>query len=379
MRPNRHSKLMALSARNRRTAYFLTVGALALSIAVSAPVAPAQTTRTQKAKPVRSHFTTSLIRTGSGFEIRSRLEPAVTINLIALQNKTDLRRRDINFPSKTASVSWTSGTLKIAVKREKLYTTDFHEIPTSPRLRSRADIRDTIQNHENRGASVLSGYQVFDQTAYLLVRWEEADGTPWLEALVKLKLDDADPRPQVLTVLPGLSFASTAVPNVLGRNGSTLVALLRKPNEPDQPWGRWDFHLDDSTQNFAQLGSHPKFAKVEANGSASFIDQTSDGGYRSGIIYPNGTTQRLVFESDYPISVPLLSRGKVLETTDDKGRNFLVSLATGSVSYLNPGTSVIATQAGILLVSKLENPDQAMLLDPDTLAVLAKWEPKTPE
>lgn len=101
------------------------------------------------------------------------------------------------FRKDDAYAVWDSRGLNIR-KGERLKTTRLPEIALSPRIFTQDEIAYTrlmiALNLRQPWATGVVGARRIASKAYFLVRWDDSEGNPWLEALVSVDLSEAKPR-----------------------------------------------------------------------------------------------------------------------------------------------------------------------------------------
>jgi len=113
------------------------------------------------------------------------------------------------------------------------YSTHLAEIPVSPKLFEKDEILENVAlikgGKRFRSATALSGAIRVGKEVFMLVRWDDADKNPWLEALFRVDLNESKPKPMLLGRFAGLSQArSTIEDRLFVRGGKLSVVAAQK-------------------------------------------------------------------------------------------------------------------------------------------------------
>ncbi|MCG9895092.1 MAG: hypothetical protein MH204_06420 [Fimbriimonadaceae bacterium] len=234
-----------------------------------------------------------------------------------------------------------------------------------------AETRRKIASGERQaGFTALSGYEYLGTTLYLLLRWEERSGEPWLEAVVALPMDSERVQPRLLGRFPGFSYAQGNVDDRLDFHSGFLALIGRR----DGQWGLARMNPSTTETSYSPFGPAVDGVRISEGGGHAY-------GFRSA----NGLTS--VIEADL---IRLQSRlvaeveGTVrrivwpffLETREGTAP-VLRNLRTGAVLRPRWGSQYEWTSAGLLVWSPELEPDRAQLLDGSDFRTLASWT-KTP-
>lgn len=231
-------------------------------------------------------------------------------------------------------------------------------IAVSPKVQAKEGIAATFKTKRARAASGLSGARRVGSLVYLLPRWDDADGKPWLEALLVVDLGKPHPKPRLLGPFGGLSLGRGRMDDRLGLEGGTLTAAV---NDADA-WGVATY--DPKRERF---GFRPRGVHLFALEGDRIIEATAYGTTLAGRQAGGRTIPWM--ETRGPAEfVP--GAGSVLVRTGDRLRNAV----TGAELRLAPDAEVRRSSAGLLVFWPAAAPRSARLIDPMRFEERARWE-----
>ncbi len=282
-------------------------------------------------------------------------------------------------PKQSYGVGFSAGHVKMTWDQRGLtiksigkpYRTEFRDVPTSPRLRPRKDIRLTLVQAHTQGrkltASALSGWQEQGSDVYLLVRWQDKPGYAWLEALERIDLGQSIPRPETLAILPGVSFSAKAVDSNLLRIGQDLVAYVHSGTT----WGRWSFNTATQKSSYLKLGENPKYINGLKNGEVQAIEKTPYGSFNASLL--NGISGVRLCHEEFermPKFVNPLLAGVVEVGTEKKE---LVNIETGATKTVPSDSQYAVVKGDLLLWTGGDQPQRAWFLSPAEWSPFGEW------
>lgn len=263
-------------------------------------------------------------------------------------------------------VVWDSRGLNIR-KGKKLLTTQLPEIALTPKLFERSEILDTkrlvAQKQRTLTFTNLAGSRRVGTIVYLLPQWVGADGKPWLEALVKVDLLSANPKPQLLGRFDGLSAGPLRV------EGSKLTVVVK---QLDGTWGLAAFEPTSSVFEFKPLGKN--LVDFTLSGTAMIVVETKEYGTTMvSQIEPKSNGRKALAENRgiarwIDPSEPMFMR------FDTKGLSRIQNLRTGAVLEFDKKLEARLAFGGLLLVAGNPKPTGATLFDLERLEALASWQ-----
>lgn len=249
-------------------------------------------------------------------------------------------------------------------------------VATSPKLFDKAQIEDTAARLAAKTRqlepSAISGYEVWnDRTVYLLPRWEDKDGSVWLEALVLLDLSGPTPKTRLVGRFDGFSSARGRVADKLNRSGVRLVVPTRTPER-----------LGVASYVPAEdvFGWQPQAPAAEVAGA----DATLIPGSMTGITLARGPAGLLrigQFEEAENSWAPVAElRGNVLGLYSPGliqyrrgSERVLLNLSTGAELPVPDNCGVDVNPQGVLLWAPERNPTVAALYTHGAFRTLARW------
>jgi hypothetical protein len=263
-------------------------------------------------------------------------------------------------------------------KGERLFTSRLPDVPTSPRVQPRERILQTIplleSGRRSREASALSGARRLGSDAFFLVRWEESDGAPWLEALMKVDLSADEPRPQFVGRFEGLSLSRNPIGDRLGIRNGALTVLVR--TEADV-WGEALFEVASGQFDFKPIGAQLESAQHVAADRAFFVERAGPRGRVAGIADLRTGERESLFEVSGEVAFVDERQPALVRIQGERGA-FLRNAATGAETPLPESAVVRRVEAGVLVWSPAAAPTGATLFHPDRWDVLARWLDKGP-
>lgn len=268
-------------------------------------------------------------------------------------------------------VCWDERGLTIRVGKAAK-TSRLPDIATSPKALSREQIVETVAlikaGTRKREAAALSGVQRLNDTVFLLVRWDQSDGGPWLEALVKVDLNEDSPKPQFVAKLPGLTKARNPINYELLRTPGGLVCVA----ERGTTWGLAKFDEAKNAMAWTPVGDRlMRYSMQPGGATALFIEQSSYGTKLAGRFHPSTGSKKIYCESRYDLNFVASSPLVVAEQTPQA--MVLRAVESGLEQRFALGTQAKSTGLGMLAWSPASAPVRASLLDPNGWKVLANW------
>ncbi len=268
-------------------------------------------------------------------------------------------------------VTWNERGLIYRVGKQTV-TTRLPDISLTRKLFTREEILETRAKIKsglrNRGASSVMGWAYSEPDLILLLRWTEAKGTPWLEALVRVGIDHHEPNVKLLGRFEGLSTALVNTSNRLVAKGDELSAFAVK----DLKWGYTRINLPTNERSFTPLGTWPARLLHESNAtSALFAEPTEFGTWLAGTIDLETMGRHNLFEGRRPIE--FLATSPPCFVTHSGKYRIVHSGKSGAEIRIPEDSGAKMTGDGILIWSPAKHPINASLLDPIKVSILSKW------
>lgn len=275
----------------------------------------------------------------------------------------------VNFSTDRVKMQWSGTGLSIDVGRSH-YTTNFRAVPTSPRLRTAAEIRRAIDANHSEGlkltASALSGWYEKGSTLYLVVTWQDHPGMAWLSALEKINLSDELPRPVTEAILPGVPFTGKAIDQKALSIGDNILVYVHS----GPVWGRWTYSTKTAKTDYLELGKNPKYVMGLAKGQVQAVEKTDYGSYLAKL--EDGTTGKVIVSQEFE-SLPKFVSPDLPQALLTRDGTQLVDLQTGAVMSLDEGASVAPVKGLLLVWFGGTTPDRAWLLSPTSWSPFGWW------
>jgi hypothetical protein len=277
------------------------------------------------------------------------------------------------FRKDAAYAVWDSRGLAVRQK-DWVYLTKLAEVPTSPRIFSREEILETKARLE-RGerkleASGLSGGYRDGNHVFLLARWDERDGKPWLEALFRVDLTEPKPKPKLLGKFAGLSLdLRPGRSRLFPRDGKPAI-WMRGETE----WGLGIFDPGRTTFEARRVGGELETAEI-VEGRIGWCIERTDHPSRIFSRWDTATlSKRELLETRG--RVRLLGPGEPwIAVVNEDGGAFLHNVETGARLRLPRDPGFRQTTFGVLVWTPANRPSSARLFEPSRFDELAAWPP----
>lgn len=256
----------------------------------------------------------------------------------------------------------------------RVRSTRLAAVPVSPRLFSREEILATARlissGARKQDASAIAGAKRIGAKVYLLARWSDRTGKPWLEALIAVDFEDEMPAPKLLGRFDGLSLAKGLVDDKLLILGNQLAIVARMGGG----WGVARYDPESTVFTSVMLGQGLSRYDVLNHRLGLFQEPTSYGTTRVGRVDLANGLRRGLFETRG--SASLVDREEpLLFVLRRRGGAWLRNAETGAEVKIPPSARVRKVAAGVIVWSPALKPMFAALYDPSRWAVLARMEP----
>lgn len=261
---------------------------------------------------------------------------------------------------------------------KKLVSSKLKEISVSPRIFEREEILSNLelirQGKRSREASALSGAKRIGGDAYFLVRWDDSDGKPWLEALVKVGLDAKKPEWKLLGKFEGLSLATLPIDDKLMLHKGSLAIVTGRAAD----WGESFYSSELKAFGFKKLGTGLVDFTYQEGFSGLFVEKTPYGSSIGGLA--DFETQKRSEALEVKGGLKFLDgRSPLIGIVRTDNGTALRNARTGAEMALPASSAVRRTASGIVVWSPVTKPTRAWLYDPIRWAPLATWTaPKKP-
>lgn len=231
-----------------------------------------------------------------------------------------------------------------------------------------AETKAKIASGERQaGFSALSGFEYVGSTLYLLLRWEEKSGLPWLEALVGIDMSQKQLQPKLVGRFDGLSFAKGIVDDRLDSWNGGLAAFTVKGDE----WGLASITPENGSKSFASYGRKAAAARLIPGGlKAIGMTPTSYG--TTLVTLVDLATHRARLASEVRGQIRGVVEPNILHWREGS-QNVFTNLETGAELRPTWDSVPVTTSLGLLVYSPSINPERASLYDPSSFRQTASW------
>jgi len=300
---------------------------------------------------------------GSGFHVRGLGKEVVEPLVAAAAPDHVTYRKDDAF------AVWDSRGLSVRHRSFNM-STRLPEIALTPKLFTKEQIietREAVEKGErSKEASALSGSRRIGDEVYFLVRWDDKAGKPWLEALVRVNLTLAKPKPELVGRFDGFSVASGAIDDQLVLVGASPAAFVKGEAGA---WGVGSLDRAKGEFGFRPLGQGLRSATILSPRLALAMEDTGYGKVRVARIDLVSGARRDIAEVP---GVPTLVDGQLpaLAMISTNLGPALRNLETGAQVMLPVKPEVRRTSAGILVWGQ-GKPESCSLYSPERFLKLA--------
>lgn len=240
-------------------------------------------------------------------------------------------------------------------------TSRLRAVPTSGKVatkESNAELMKLVGEGKRKlDVSALSGWQLNGHVLYLLFRWEGTDKKPWLEALMRVNLEEKKPQAAFVGRFKAMSSATGIVDDVLFVQSERLAVL---GNNGDK-FGLALMTTDGAESDFDEYGDAVAKSRLMENGTSAWtLTPTQYGTNILGLADLDKHTYNVTGEvrgKMVSIKAPGLARFRSV-----KGVKVL-NLMTGSEMTVEPDSEERQLTNGILLWAPAKNPARAALYD----------------
>lgn len=257
---------------------------------------------------------------------------------------------------------------------KRSYHTRFEDYPISPKLLDPDVIRGNAPKFAGgeykRTAAGISGHLRIGDKLFMLPRWENRKGEPWLEALVELDFAQDLPKPKLVGRFQGLSAAQGLIDEELHAMQEHLLVVT----ETGADWGIARFHTAEP--GFAYTGAGSSLVHHEwRSDRILYAETTAFGMTVAGVFDLASETRRDAIETRGLLSfLPLQHDAAVIRF---KSTTYVRSMESGAESRLNPDAGFLPTELGLLVYSPSVKPNRATVYDPLTWKPVLKWSHET--
>jgi hypothetical protein len=271
--------------------------------------------------------------------------------------------------NKTFAV-WDERGLTIRVGQRK-FTTQLEEVAVTPKLFEKSEIDETVsllaQKKRKRQATALAGSVRIGTDVYFLPRWLNSDGTAWLEALVKVDLTQANPKPQLLGRFSGISLADQAIDDRLFMLQDKLSVVTRQRGV----WGLAQYTPKTEMFDFTPVGASLGGYRQLSPRFGLYLEKTSYGTQTAGKVDWFTQNRRILVETRGNVRIADPFDAPILILSEN-GIPYIVNADTGARQQLPASSAVRRCKFGVVVWSPFDSPRRAWLYDPDRWRALAR-------
>lgn len=236
-------------------------------------------------------------------------------------------------------------------------TTKLGDISVSPRAFSRDEILKTLDMFKSgkrkKNSDSLSGAIRLGSKCYFLPRWTDTDGKAWLEALIEVDLNQANPRPKFLGRFKGFTSALKPIDDrlFLVRNRLSIVS------SEGGTWGLASYSDNSGAFEFSPLGTN----LISYFRGGYFLESTTYNTYIVGQIDLGSGLRKNLFETRSKLVD--LKDGSSVAVIRQKGSTIVKNLKTGG-QITTDGNAYVAPVDKYVLVWTKEKRTSAYLYEP---------------
>lgn len=283
-------------------------------------------------------------------------------------------REQVLFRKDDAFAVWDARGLTVR-RGDKVHSTRMEDVSLSPKLFSKDQIENTKamlkSGERQRGATALSGSVRVGADCYFLLRWENSQKQPWLEALVRVNLEEDSVKPQFLGSLLGMSLAKGPISDELGVPYGLVGAVVKTASGD---WGVSTFSPDDGSFKLQKFGQGlERFQWTNAR-YGMYQEKSSYNTVVVGQLDLGANRRRNLMET-YAAVEFLPGDGVTIAVWTADGKLFARNLDSAAEREFLPGTALRRTMKGVLAWYPSMEPKSAVLLDPVRWDELARWSP----
>lgn len=251
------------------------------------------------------------------------------------------------------------------------YSTFLPDLAVSPKVFERDQILETLrfleEGKRSKNANGLSGSVRVGTAVYWLPRWNQKDGVPWLEALVRVDMTKPRPKPEYLGRFAGLSLAERAIDDKLFVFQGKLAAVVRQRGV----WGLGTYDVAKNTFDFLPMGASLVGYRPISSRFGLYLERTSYGTQVAGKVDWVTQSRRILVETRGNLRIAEALGAPILTLTE-AGHAYVVNAETGARQMLPASSAVRASKFGLVVWSPFDQPRRAWLYDPERFRVLAK-------
>ena len=301
------------------------------------------------------------------FEIKDG-QSTLTVPLSASQPPFVVRSERLNIRIGETLITFDQRGLGIQYGGKGGFTT-LGYIPTNPNVFSADQIKENTDliasGARSARVSALSGFEVVKDTLYLLLRWDDKNGEPWLEVLANVDTSGDAPKVNAIGMFDGKSFARGGVSDELYSFADTVYAPMLASD------GLWIGSFDTFNRRLLYRKVAERVDECHRFGERFYtVTKTPYGMKAIGVMDPAAERFRAVLETRGEVVPSPLTSALVVQ---EGGERSLFAFGSGAKMSLAANDGFAQTPYGVLVWSPKDSPKQAALREPDGWTSVAEW------
>ncbi len=252
-----------------------------------------------------------------------------------------------------------------------LHSTRLSEAAVSRKIFDRDEILETVAlvkaGKRSREASSLSGAVRIGREVFMLVRWDDADKQPWLEALFRIDLEAAKPKPLLVGRFAGLSKAEGNLDDQMFiRDGKLAIVAAQKA-----VWGLATYEAKAGFE-FRPMGDVLLEYSRTSPRLGMFTEKTGYGTTVIGRVDWTTGVRRNVAESRGRLR--FVDEGEPAVVVESYlNRTRLINIETGAFRWLPASVALRRGKSGLVVWTPFDKPQRAWLYNPERWDQMAYW------
>jgi hypothetical protein len=301
------------------------------------------------------------------FEIKDG-QSTLTVPLSASLPPLDIRGERLNIRIEETLITFDQRGLGIQYGGKGGFTT-LGYMPTNPNVFSADQIKENAEliasGSRSARVSALSGFEVVKDTLYLLLRWDDKNGEPWLEVLAAVDTSGDAPKVNAIGMFDGKSFARGGVSDELYSFGDTVYSPMLAGD------GLWIGSYDTFNMRLLYRKVAERVDACHRFGERFYtVTRTPWGAKSVGVLDPAAERFRTVIETRGDVLPSPLTSALVVQ---EGGERSLFAFGSGAKLALSADAAFAQTPYGVLVWSPKDSPKEAALREPDGWTIVAEW------
>ena len=242
-------------------------------------------------------------------------------------------------------------------------------MPTTPKLFTREQILRNVElidaGARTAEVSAVSGFEIVGETVFLLLRWDDSEGDPWLETLVYIDTGGDAPKVNLVGRFVGFTAARGVVSDELHGTAGRLYAVTRS----ESGFGIGDYSTAGQQVHYRVVPG--VIDRITLFGDRFLTERTTVYGTTLvGVLDPLTLSHMTVLEMRGEVVVSGLM--SVLQIKEN-GVSSFVALGSGAKIEVESGWAYADTRFGVLKWYPSDAPERAELLETGGWTSVASW------